>query len=173
MWGEGCIDGVYLSASWRISVCMHLCLATISSNILIIPFTFFPSLSFLSHYLLNLFCSLFDLTIHYCPISCLPPHPLSLPSLSTPASSGGCPCGRGGLHCEGHPEHPVPVERGVPGPHLPSRHNTVWGHQGRRGSRSGQGGPGDGRCPQREAPAEDGKWSEIMNSVFLRPETRL
>ena len=51
----------------------------------------------------------------------------------------------------------MPVERGVPGPHLPSRHNTVWGHQGRRGSRSGQGGPGDGRCPQREAPAEDGK----------------
>lgn len=71
-------------------------------------------------------------------------------------SPGGRPCGRGGLRGEGHPEQPVPPERGVLGPHLPARHDTVRGHQGRRGPGPGQRGAGDGGHPQGEAPPEDG-----------------
>ncbi len=91
----------------------------------------------------------------------LRPPPLS-PSPIPPASSGGCPCRCGGLHREGHPEQPVPAERRVLGCHLPTRHNTVWWHQGRRGPRSGEGGLGHGGCSQGEAPAEDGKWEDEM-----------
>lgn len=80
---------------------------------------------------------------------------LSVVSLSSP---GGRPRGRGGLRGEGHPEQPVPPERGVLGPQLPTRHDTVWGHQGRRGPGPGQRGTGDGGHPQGEAPAEDGGW---------------
>lgn len=60
-------------------MCMHICLATISSNILIIPITFFPSLSFLPHYLLNLVLSSISPSI-------TAPFPVFLltPSLSLP-----------------------------------------------------------------------------------------
>lgn len=71
-------------------------------------------------------------------------------------SPGGRPCGRGGLRGAGHPEQSVPVECGVRRCHLPTCHNTVWGHQGGRGPWPGQRGLGHGGRPQGEAPAEDG-----------------
>ena len=156
---------LFTSASaLRVFVCVCPS-GAISDNTLIIPFTSFSSLSLPSpsiplspqpffplcwshHLLMPHFLSSSSLLIPA-------PYQRLLPSVSLP---GGRPCGRGGLCGAGHPEQPVPVERGVLGGHLLTRHDTVRGHQERRGNGPGQRGIRHGGRPQGEVPAENCEW---------------
>lgn len=114
----------------------------------------FPFFSSPSHYPLTLSSSPFDdisAPDKFLPAALIPTSYLLYVSLSPGRRS----CGRGGLRGAWHPEQSVHAERGVQWRHLPTCHDTVWGHQGWCRPGSGQRGFGHGGRPQGEAPAED------------------